>query len=102
MECVVTRITQIYIANQTPDDFLFVLLLEFEAYSLHVQLIRPHKMAILAMMTLQCMHPCMPLSVQPPIEEVCLQPFLCDVVYFVVFQICLYPRRTTEIILYVR
>jgi hypothetical protein len=52
------------------------------------------------MMTLQCMYPCMPLSIQPPIED-CLQPFLCDMVYFVVFQIFLYPQRTTEIILYV-
>ena len=51
VECMVTRIAQIYIANQTLDDFVFVLLLAFEAYSLHViQLIRPHIMAILAMM----------------------------------------------------
>ena len=51
VEFVVTRITQINIANQTANDFVFVLLLVMEAYSLRViELIFPHVMAILAMM----------------------------------------------------
>jgi len=75
VEFVVTRITQMNVANQTPDDFVFVLLHVFEAFSLRiVELIRPHIMAILAMVFIQCMYPCMPLSVQPPIEELCFHP----------------------------
>jgi hypothetical protein len=49
MKRVVTPITQIYIANQTLNDFLFVLPLVFEGDLLRIiKFIRPHKVTILA------------------------------------------------------
>ena len=86
MEFVVARITQMNVANHTPDDFVFVLLHVFEAFSLRVvELNRPHIMAILAMVFIQCVYPCMPLSDQPPIEEVVsILPFViwCTLLLF--------------------
>ena len=66
MERVVTPITQIYIAHQTLNDFLFVLplVLVFKGDLLRLILfIHPHKVTILAVKFLRCMYPGMPLSV---------------------------------------
>jgi hypothetical protein len=55
MEHVVTPITQIYIANQTLNDFLFVLPLLLEGDLLRViKFICPHKVTMLAVRLLQC------------------------------------------------
>jgi hypothetical protein len=59
MERVVTPITQIYIAHQTLNDFLFVLplVLVFKGDLLRLILfIHPHKVTILAVRFLQCMY----------------------------------------------
>ena len=57
MERVVTPITKIYIAHQTLNDFLSVLSLVFEGDLLHlIKFIHPHKVTILAVRYLQCMH----------------------------------------------
>jgi hypothetical protein len=65
MELVITFTRQIHIANQAPNDFVLVLLFPFERLLLRdVEFISPGIITILTRMFLQCMHPCMPLSVQ--------------------------------------
>ena len=98
MERVVTPITQIYIANQTLNDFLFVLPLVFEGDPLRIiKFSCSHITTILAVRLLQCMYPGMPLSVQPPREKVSFHPFLCDGMCLILKKI-LYPGGTREII----
>ncbi len=98
MEHVVSPITQIYIANQTLNDFLFVLPLVFEGDLLWViKFIPPPIVTILAVRLLQCMYPGMPLSVQPLREKVSFHPILCDVMCLTIFQKLLYPGGAREI-----
>jgi hypothetical protein len=98
MERVVTPITQIYIANQTLNDFLFVLPLVFEGdLRCVIKFIRPNIVTILAVILLQCMYPGMPLSVLHLREKVSFHPILCDVMCLTIFQKFLYPGGTREI-----
>ena len=101
MVLVVTFTTQINISNQAQNDFHPVLLFEIECHPLCiVKFISPNIITILAMMTLQHMHPCMPLSVQSLWEVVAIQPFLCDMTCLPRLKEFFPPFNTTEIMLF--
>ena len=96
----VTSMAQIYIANQTPNDPEFVLLLPFEGLLLvSIIFISPYIMAVLAMMSRHCRYPCVPLSIQPPTEKVIHHPLPRDGMWFVSFGLVefLYSVRRHQI-----